>query len=492
MAKKWTPHAYQKRAMKFLLENGAAGLFLDPGLGKTSVSLGALKVLFNKKMAKKVLIIAPLRVIYEVWPEEIRGWLDFNHFRVAILHGPKKDEALASDADIYLINPEGLDWLTQAKKVRSPRTNKISVTVDMKRWKKLGFDTLIIDELSKFKHIGSVRFKTMKIVRESFSRIWGLTGSPAANGLGDLFGQCYVLDGGRCLGQFVTHFRAKYFLPDPSGFGYSLQKDGAERIYERIKPLVMRMAAEDYLELPKRVNHIIEVELPPKVRRIYDSMEEDMLALLDGKLVTAGTAGIASIKCRQIVAGGLYDDPEIAVKSEEEWERLPKAKRTWTNLHTAKIDALADLIDELQGSPLLVAYDFHHDLDRLKEKFGQDAPVLTGSPQHVKELVAKWNAGLLPYLFVHPMSAGHGLNLQKAANHVCWLSMTWDYELYDQLIRRVFRQGNKATHVFVHHILAKNTIDQVIWGTIQRKEKGQQALFDALTDLRDLRRRRSK
>lgn len=475
-SKPWAPHAYQKKAVKFLLEHAASALFLDPGLGKTSITLAAIKVLKQKKLLDKVLLIAPLRVCYSVWPKEVGKWTDFDGLRVAVLHGPKKDEALQSDADIYVINPEGLDWLLQAKKTKTAQ-GKTKVDVDLRRFKNLGFDTLVVDELSKFKHTNTNRFKGLKLVLNTFGRRWGLTGSPASNGLLDLFGQCYILDQGRTLGQYISHYRMKYFVPSHDGFSWNIREGAEDEIYKRISPLALRMAADDYLDMPTLIENNIRVDLPADVMTMYSQLEEDLIAKLDANVVVAATAAAASMKCRQVANGGIYLDPDVQALI-----KLPKSKREWVNLHTEKIDALADLIDELQGSPLLVAYDFEHDLDRLREKLGQDVPYIGGgvSAKRSAELEEAWNQGHLPVLLGHPQAMGHGLNLQEMGNHVCWHSMTWDYELYDQFIRRVLRQGNKSKKVFVHHIMARGTIDEVMLAALKSKRRGQNALFDAL------------
>lgn len=476
----WSPHAYQMKGVKFLLGHAASALFLDPGLGKTSITLAAIKVLKRKKLLNKVLLIAPLRVCYSVWPKEVDKWTDFTGIKVAVLHGTKKEAALQSDADIYVINPEGLDWLLQTTKTKSS-SGKTMVDVDLRRFKSLGFDTLVIDELSKFKHTNTNRFKSLKLVLGTFGRRWGLTGSPASNGLLDLFGQCYILDQGRTLGPYISRYRTQYFIPGHDGFSWHIRKGAEQEIYDRIRPLVLRMSADDYLDMPALIENNIKVELPDQVMRIYNQLEEDLIARLDSKIVVASTAAAASIKCRQVANGGIYIDPEV-----QALVKLPKSNREWVNLHTAKIDALADLIEELQGSPLLVAYDFEHDLDRLREKLGADIPYIGGgvSAKRSAELEAKWNAGKLPVLLGHPQAMAHGLNLQEVGNHVCWHSLTWDYELYDQFIRRVLRQGNKSKKVFCHHIMAKGTIDEAVLYALKSKRKGQNALFDALKNLR--------
>lgn len=479
-AKPWTPHAYQKKAVKFLLEHAAGALFLDPGLGKTSITLATVKMLKQKKVLDKVLLIAPLRVCYSVWPKEVDKWSDFNGIKVVVLHGPNKDELLKVEADVYVINPEGLEWLLQVKKTKTP-TGKTKVDVDLRRWKALGFDTLVVDELSKFKHTNTNRFKAIKLVLNTFRRRWGLTGSPASNGLLDLFGQCFILDQGRTLGPYISHYRMKYFVPSHDGFSWNIREGAEQEIYERLNPLALRMAADDYLDMPTLIENNIRVDLPEPVRVVYDQLEDDLIAKLNDKVVVASNAAAASMKCRQVANGGIYIDPEI-----ESLVKLPKSKREWVNLHTEKVGALADLIEELQGSPILVAYDFEHDLDRLRERLGQDVPYIGGgvSAKRSAELEKAWNAGHLPVLLGHPQAMAHGLNLQEVGHHVCWHSLTWDFELYDQFIRRVLRQGNKSKKVFVHHIMARGTIDEVMLSALKSKRKGQNALFDALKKLR--------
>ena len=484
----WTPHAGQRKGVKFLVEHAAAGLFFDPGVGKTSTTLAAFSYLKKKGVANKMLLIAPLRPCYKVWPDEIKKWRDFNHLKFTILHGPAKDRNLAGDYDVYIINPEGLDWLLEATKMVSA-TGRTKMEVDVARFKKLGFDTLVIDELSKFKHSTSNRFKAMKSVIGTFARRWGLTGSPSANGLVDLFGECYMLDQGRSLGQYITHFKTTYFETGYDGFSLHLKANAEKQIYERIAPLVIRGAAEDYVDMPELVENRIEIELPPKVRRQYDQLEEELITKIDLETITAANAGAASIKCRQLIAGGLYHEDHVV--ESEDGTSAKTSKKTWSNVHMLKAEAVKDLVEELQGSPLLVAYDFKHDLDRLRKVFGEDVPYIGGgvSAKRGAELEDQWNAGKLPILIGHPASIGHGLNLQKCGQHVCWHTMTWDYELYDQFIRRVWRQGNKSARVFVHHIMAKDTLDTDMFYRLKHKARGQQALFDALAGIKQRRGR---
>lgn len=480
-SKPWLPRAYMKKAVKFLLEHAAAALFLDPGLGKTSITLAALKILLKKGVISKILIIAPKSVCHNVWPNEVQKWTDFNHLRLVVLHGKDKEELLQTDADIYLINPEGLDWLLNVTKTISPKTGRVSVDIDLKRWRALGFDTLIIDELTKFKNHSSQRFKAMKQVVGTFGRRWGLTGSPAANGLEHLFAQCFMLDQGHTFGPYITAYRKEYFNHDYSGFGWVLKEGADERIYKRVKPLALRMADEDYLDMPKLIENFIKVKLPPEALRVYLELERDMVAKIGSNKVTAATAGTASGKCRQIANGGIIIDQEVKALI-----TLPKSAREWVNLHDAKTDALEDLVAELQGSPLLVAYEFHHDLDRLQQRFGEDLPYIGGgvSEKRSQELQRLWNQGKLPILAGQPQSIAWGLNLQEAGYHVAWYGLTWDGELYDQLIRRVRRQGQRAKRVYVHHIMASGTIDDLVLLTLKGKDRSQKAFFKALKTLK--------
>lgn len=485
--KPWTPKAYMKRAVKFLLEHACAALFLDPGLGKTSISLAAILLLLKRGLIGKVLILAPLRVAVSTWPREVHKWTDFNGIRYVVLHGPKKDELLHEDADVFIINYEGLEWLLDVTKTKG-RNNKTKVSVDVKRFKKLGFDTLLVDELTKLKNTQSVRFKALKLVLHTFSRRWGLTGSPAANNLLDLFGQTYVLDMGNALGQYVTHYRSEYFVPNRDGYNWDIAEGGEERIYKALSPLVLRMAAKDYLELPQLIPNDIFVDLPPGARRIYEELEKDLFTAMDVGDVVAANSAVAMNKLRQVASGGIYLTPDVT-----ELIKVKKSERGVALLHHEKTDALVDLIDELQGSPILVAYDFNHDLDRIREKLGKDVPYIGSgvSIKRGKELERQWNAGKLPYLFAHPTSIAHGMNLQEAAHHVGWYTLTWNGEEYEQFILRVLRQGNTSDRVFVHRFLARDTVDDlVVLPTLMRKERTQNRLFDGLKALQ--RKRRSQ
>jgi hypothetical protein len=481
----WIPHLYQKKAVKFLLKHGAAGLFLKPGLGKTSITYAAIKLMLKAEVASKILIIAPLRVAHSTWPGELDKWLDFAKIKVVVLHGKHKEELLKQDADVYVINPAGLDWLLGVTKTKSARTGKNVVTVDLKKFKALGFDTLVIDELTAFKNHSSDRFKAMKQVIGTFKRRWGLTGSPAANGLLQLFGQMYMLDQGRSLGQYITHYQRTYFTPAWNGWGWDL-KPGAEKlIYERINPMVLRMTAEDYLEMPQLIQNPIWIDLPAKAAAQYLAMENALVAQLEEGKVVAKTAGVAMGKCRQMASGAVFLTPDVTALL-----KPPKSKREWEIIHDEKITALTDLVDELQGDPLLVGYEFEHDRERLRKAFPAAVFACDVKPADFRSAIEEpWNAGALPLLFVQPQSVSHGLNLQGAGNNICWFTLTWDGEVHEQMIARVLRQGNKNAKVFVHYLLARDTVDEVVMNTITSKDKTQKNLFDGLKKLASARQK---
>ena len=322
----------------------------------------------------------------------------------------------------------------------------------------------MVDESTRFKHANTQRFKILKPYLPEFKRRYILTGSPAPNGLLDLFGQIYLLDLGNALGRYITHYRNNYF--NQTGFGgYTwVPRAGAkEEIYERLKPLVLRMGAADYLDLPPLVMNEVKVTLPEAARKVYDQMEGQLLAAVKDDLVVAANAAAATGKCRQIANGGIYHENKKA-----------------TDLHEAKLDAVEEIVEELSGKPALVAYEYAHDLERLRARFS-GAPWIGGgvTPKRFREIEAAWNRGEIPVLLAQPQSVAHGLNLQGTEGTVIWHSLTWNLEDHEQFIRRVWRQGQKH-RVIVHHIIAENTIDEVIMKTLRAKDKTQRALLDAL------------
>lgn len=470
----WKPRNYMKVAVRWLLAHAEAALFMQPGLGKTSCVLEALRLLMKHGGVGKVLIIAPLRVCYAVWSHgdgELGKWSNFSHLRVALLHGRKREQALNQDADLYVVNPEGLQWLIGSG--------------SMTRLLQAGVDTLVIDELSKFKHPRTKRAKLLKPLLDRFKRRWGLTGSPRANSLLNLFGQVYMLDQGRRLGKFISHFRFKYF--DPTGYhGYVwVPKAGGEQaIYKKLKDIALSMRAEDHLDLPALVEQNIYVDLPAAARHMYDELEEELITLIDDDTVTAANRAVALMKCRQVASGGIYVD-----RTESD---LLTGRRT-KHLHEAKTEALMDLVDELQGSPLLVIYEFQHDLERILRAFPKkEQPPVIGGGTNMKDSLAfakRWNAGQLQVLVGHPQAMGHGLNLQGAGHHQLWYTPTQDYELYDQTVRRQWRQGNLHDRCFVQRLVARRTTDEDVIKLLAAKGRGEASLFNAL---RSRVRRRAK
>lgn len=730
---KYIPHEYQKTAIKFLVSHGSAGLFLDPGLGKTSIVYAAFKVLKKQGMVDQMLVVAPLRPAHSVWPQEAVKWDDFAELKVVVLHGPKKAELLKEDADVFVINPEGLQWyfktvkqlpemltidecfpagtkvmtetgsqtiesLRAGNKVQTSfgsqtvlktssrltttmvelklQTGKIlrctpehpvftdlgwlpahsvkgrqvydpgglsnlrytvqngsadhtakrraemllqvlrqetdvahsasristedgqnvchsihgqnfleqgtaldrgvqseefgssessgtptdypwwernwddlvrevdtstpsgKIFVELRNkigWKaawlsyllqsrfwestdedsvgsgrakslskkgagrekgeeavgtwvesvshiKLGHpetvynlevegcpnyfaEGFLVHNCTRFKHANTQRFKVLRPNLERFSRRYILTGSPAPNGLMDLFGQIYILDMGNALGRFITHFRANYFAPSGyGGFEWKPRPGAVEAIYECLKPLVLRMSGADYLSLPPLVNNTIKIHLPEKAQAVYQQMEDMLVVALKDDVIMAANAAAATNKCRQIANGGVYhDDGE-----------------KHSIVHEAKLDAVEELVEELSGKPAFVAYEFQHDLHRLRTRF-PSAPFLGGgvTPKRQREVELMWNAGEIPVLLAQPQSVAHGLNLQGTGAAVIWHSLTWDLELYEQFIRRVWRQGQKE-RVVVHHLIAMGTVDEVIMKVLQGKDKTQRHLLDAL------------
>jgi len=455
MPKPWIPLPYMEAAVQHLIERSHAGLMLKPGMRKTSITLAAFELLRSMKMAKGLLVLAPLRVCYTSWPQEVAKWDDFKHLSVGILHGPKKSKVLREQHDVYLVNYEGLEWLFD----------------ELSSFKKLPFDMLAVDESTKLKHTNTKRFKLIRPWLNRFTRRVILTGTPAARNLLDLFGQCFIMDSGQTLGRYITKYRGEFFYP--SGFGgYTwLPKDGAEEaIYARLAPHCYYAHDEDWLKLPPILPKDIEVTLPAKAQAAYDQLEVTLRLDFKNGRVTAANAGVASMKLRQYANGGVY---------------LDGAERTWQNVHDAKTEAVLDLLDELQGQPALITYEFRHDLDRLKAALGKDTPHIGRGgvkPGAMQELIKTWNRGELPYIIVSAASMAHGVDgLQEAGKAVIWHSLTYNFEDYDQLIRRLRRSGQRE-RVLVAHIIAANTIDTAILRMLRQKDAKQRTLFAALRD----------
>jgi SNF2 family DNA or RNA helicase len=447
----WEPHEYQKKAVKFLVEHGSGQLWLDPGLGKTSITLETFKVLKAAGAVKKALIVAPLRPAYAVWPEEIKKWDNFADLKISVLHGPTKDRSLIDKADIHVINFEGLQWLSKSL-----------------AGKPFPYDLLVVDEISYLRNTRTERFKCLSPFLDKFKRRFGLTGSPAPNSLMDIFGPQLVIDRGATFGRFITHFRTNYFYQTGyGGYTWALKADSADKIYELLGDKVLRMKAEDYLDMPELLLNRVYVDLPEASKKLYKELESQLLIEFDSDQVSATNAAVAVGKCQQIANGAIYlDDTDHEYKI----------------IHTTKIDALDELIEGLNGKPCIVGYHFNHDLKRL-QKYLPSAPYIGSgvTPKEMQKVIDKWNAGDIPVLFAHPQSAGHGLNLQGSGHAVIWFSNTWSLEVYDQFIRRLWRQGQR-NNIVVHQIIARDTIDEAIVSAINSKDKTQQALMNAVRD----------
>jgi SNF2 family DNA or RNA helicase len=435
-------------------------------LGKTSIGLGAFNILKKQKLVNRLLVIAPLRPMYSTWPAELKKWADFNNLTYCILHGEDKEEKLDLQADIYLLNPEAVQWFFSEK-----------------RWERVNADVLCIDESTKFKNSQTQRFKILRQFVPKFRRRWIFTGTPAPNGLLDLFGQVFILDEGLALGRYITHYRNKFFHQTSwDRFGWHPNLGASEQIAEKLKEITLRMSAEEFLEMPELIFTNIVVELPPSARKVYKEMENHFITLLDndyGDAVIAPNAAVAGGKCRQIANGAMYTGPQTGHLG------VQATGAPWLPLHDAKIAALQDLVEQLQGNPLLVAYEFKHDADRILKAF-PGTPVIGGGTSAAKsnEYIRDFNEGRLPLLVGHPASMGHGLNLQGSCHHVCWFGIPWNLEHYDQLIRRVYRQGQKAEHVFVYHIVAKDTLDEEVLETLAAKDRTQRDLVNRLQSVK--------
>lgn len=471
-AKPWKPHPYQERALKFLLENGQAGLLLSPGMGKTSTSLAAAKILLGKRLTKRILVTAPLRACYDTWPAEVCEWTDFKDMRIALLHGTDKEKvlrALTPAHQICIINPEGVPWLLETKA----------------RFDLLSADAIIIDESSFWKSSVSVRFKALRKYLRHFKRRYILTGSPRPRHYLDLHAQVFLMDLGLALGEYLTHYRNNFFYPT----GYQMREweilpGSAEKINALVAPLVLRLDAKDYLRLPREMERTHRVELPTKARVEYDNIEDSLLSTLFTRpLVNSASA---RSKCCQLANGALYldDVPE---------ERWGSKKRPVKFVHTAKVEALVDLVNELQGEPILVGIGFKHDVEAIRKALGKDIPCINGETtrSQAADFIERWNKGLLPVLLGHPGSIGHSLNLQRfSAQNVAYFDIPDNYDFYDQFYQRVCRQGNKSAFVMKHHFVVDNTVDVPKMRNLRAKASGQNAFLAAMKKYSEERRKK--
>ncbi|MBR1442736.1 MAG: DEAD/DEAH box helicase [Firmicutes bacterium] len=442
---KYTPHDYQKYASDFIIKNETAAVFLEMGLGKTSITLTALdELLFDRFAVHKILIIAPLRVARSTWASEINKWEHLKNLKYSIAVGTEKERkaALTEKADIYIINRENVPWLIENYE--------------------FDFDMLVIDELSSFKNHQAKRFKALMKVRPKVKRIVGLTGTPSSNGLMDLFAEFKLLDMGERLGRFIGNFRNTYFTPDKRNgeivYSYKPLPGAEETIYKQISDITVSMKAIDHLKMPELISTEYKVTLSEQEKKKYEKFKQELV--LPEEDVTAANAAALSNKLVQMANGAVYSDDESIVK-----------------IHEQKLDALEDIIESANGKPILVAYWYKHDLTRIEERL--DKIGIAHEQIKSDESIKKWNSGEIPAALIHPASAGHGLNLQNGGSTIVWFSLTWSLELYQQTNARLYRQGQRNT-VVIQHIVCKETIDEDILKAINRKESGQNALIEAV------------
>lgn len=442
---KYTPHNYQKYAAEFIENHKTAAIFLDMGLGKTIITLTAINDLcFDTFEVQKVLVIAPLRVARDTWSAEIEKWEHLKHLKYSVVIGTETERltALNTPADIYIINRENVVWLVEDSGFP------------------FDFDMVVIDELSSFKSHRSKRFKSLMKVRPVIKRMVGLTGTPSSNGLMDLWAEFKLLDMGKRLGRFITHYRDEFFRPDKRNgqviFSYK-PKDGAEdEIYKRISDITISMKAAEHLKMPDCVMNTVSVNLSEKEMKMYKALKTDLVLSVGNREIDAVNAGALSNKLSQMANGAVYDE-----------------NKTYIEIHSRKLDALEDLIEQANGKPVLVAYWFKHDFERIQKRF--DVREIKSSKD-----IADWNSGKISIGIIHPVSAGHGLNLQTGGSTLIWFGLTWSLELYRQTNARLWRQGQKSDVVIIHHIITKGTIDEHIMRALQNKEKTESDLIDAV------------
>ncbi|MDD2960364.1 MAG: DEAD/DEAH box helicase [Lachnospiraceae bacterium] len=445
MLKRSDLHYYQSYCVEYIKQNHTAAVFLDCGLGKTSITLTAIEdLLFDSFEVHKILVIAPLRVASVTWGAEIEKWEHLHLLQYSVVVGTEAERltALNAQADIYIINRENVQWLIE----------KSGVPFE--------FDMLVVDELSSFKNYQSKRFKALMKVRPKIKRAVGLTGTPSSNGLMDLFAEFKLLDMGVRLGRFIGQYRTAYFSPDKRNgqivYSYKPLLNAEQQIYEKISDITISMKSTDHLKMPELISTQYEVELSEEEKKKYEELKKDLILQLPDGEITAANAASLTGKLLQMANGAIYSDDESILE-----------------IHQRKLDALEDIIESANGKPVLLAYWFRHDLERIKKRFA------------VREIktsrdIADWNNGSIPVAVIHPASAGHGLNLQSGGSTLVWFGITWSLELYQQTNARLWRQGQTAETVVITHIIAKGTIDERIVKALKMKDTSQSALIDAV------------
>ena len=442
---KYSPHNYQTYAADFIVGHPEAAVFLDMGLGKSVITLTALLDLcLDRFEIAKVLVIAPLRVARDTWTAELQKWDHLKCFTYATVIGSvsEREAALRKKVHIYLINRENVSWLIEESGFP------------------FDFDMIVIDELSSFKSYQAKRFRSLLRVRPTVKRIVGLTGTPAGNGLTDLWAEFRILDLGKRLGRFITHYRNRYFLPDKRNgmtvYSYRPLPGAEDAIYRQISDITVSMKAVDHLDMPECIFNDVTVSLSEEERQKYDTLRNDLILSLGEDEIDASNAASLSNKLSQMANGAVYGED-----------------KTVHRIHDRKLDALEDLIEAANGKPVLVAYWYRHDLERIRARFC------------VREIrtpadISDWNAGKIPVAVIHPASAGHGLNLQAGGSTLIWFGLTWSLELYLQTNARLWRQGQTAKTVVIHRIVAEGTVDELMLKALDRKERSQNSLIEAV------------
>ena len=464
---KFEPHVYQQHMVDWITQRPEAGLLLDMGMGKTAITLAAIdRLMFDTFDIARVLVVAPLKVAENTWTDEREKWDDFRHLRMARILGTAEQRlaALRQDADVYIINRENFQWLMEQ---HGTYTDKVRRTGW--RWQKpWPYDMIVIDELSAFRTYGCRRFRMMRWARTKTDRMLGLTGTPAPNGLMNLWAQAFVLDGGERLGKTLGGFQEQYFDPcdyirGPHGLiptKYKPKPEAEDAIYKAVADLFVAMKAEDWLDMPERIDNVIRVDIPD--RAAYERLEKQrVLEMTDGGIIKAGSAGALAGKLLQMANGAVYDRDGVV-----------------QHIHDAKLEALADMIDDADGKPMMICYWFKHDLTRIEAYL--KAKKIKTVRMEGPDVVKAWNDHKIQVLLVHPARAGHGLNLQRGGNLITWFGLTHDLELYQQANGRLFRQGQTESTVIINHITAAGTVDEEILPALMDKDATQDKLMQAV------------
>lgn len=446
---KYNPHDYQKYSIDFIENNPISALLLECGLGKTSITLTAINdLMFDSFDVGKVLVICPIRVA-NTWVQECKKWEHLNDLRISVAVGSEMErlKALRAKADIYVINRENVQWLIESSGIP------------------FNYQMVVIDEMSSFKNGKSKRCKALLQVRSKIDRIVGLTATPTSNGLMDLWSQYRILDGGKRLGRFITEYRNRYFMPDKRNgviiYSYKLLPFAEEAIYEKISDITISMKAKDHLKMPELISSEYKVYMNDVEKAQYELLKHDLVVNLDEDDITAINAAVLSNKLCQMANGAIYTDKKII-----------------QNIHDRKLDALEDIVEQMNGKNFLLVYWFKHDLERIVKRLNEIG--ISYSKIDTPESIEEWNNGKIQVALIHPASAGHGINLQEGGSTIVFFSLTWSLELYEQVIGRIYRQGQISDTVVVQHIVTDGTIDEDILRALKDKDETQSSLIKAV------------